>query len=127
MADSFTFNATTINIADGYDVNIGNIARKVDEIHIDDTDVTFLRDMGLVSGVVTARGTETFADFNSAAVFTAAIAAMEFQSVNIKHDRLTGAGGVNTECLSTNRPSIATNLTPGFHTVWNAQFRIFPS
>jgi len=129
MADTFTFATPQIiiTLAQGYILSIGSFARNLEEIHIPFTDVTFLRNQGLQSAVIAAQGLETFPDLSSATTFKINIALMEGQDVVVEHERLRGPGGIPFECISTNRPGVNTNKTPGFHVIWQATFRVFPT
>jgi len=130
MADSFTFTPDTseivITIVDGYRLNVGGFAKDIKQVHIPFTNVTFERNEGFVSARARAEGLETFTTLEDAATFKLNIAGMEGQSVRIRHDRLTDAAGFDAICMTTNRPGVNTNKTPGFHVIWTADFSGFP-
>jgi len=124
MADTLIFGTTTITILNGFMLEIGGAAKQVEEVHIPFTDLSFLRNMGLTSALIVASGTETFTTLVDAVTFKNAIVQMEFEEVNIIHERLAPTG-IDVECIETNRPFHNTNLFPGFQVEWNATFKAF--
>jgi len=126
MADSFTFPAATIVLADGYRLLTGGFGRSMEEVHVSFTNVTFERNKGTVSAIAKASGLETFDNLIDATTFKNNIANMEGELVRIRHERLTDAAGFDAICMTTNEPGINTNKTPGFHVIWTAAFSGFP-
>ena len=127
MADTFTFTAASITLTQGYKLAEKGLNRNNEVIHIDFSDVTFIRKKGEQSSPISANGLETFPTLAAAKTFIQSLALMQdASSVVIKHDRLTDGDGVAAECLSSDTDGIMTNITPGFHIIWRAEFRVFP-
>ena len=127
MADTFTFTAASITLTQGYKLAEKGLNRNNEEIHIPFSDVTFLRKRGEQSSPISANGLETFSTLAAAKTFRDALALMQDDSsVVIRHERLTDGSGVTAECLSSDTDGIMTNITPGFHIIWRAEFRVFP-
>ena len=114
----------TMNFNNPISLRHGVTIKQLENVHIPDTDVTFLRSRGKVSRPITVQGVETFSTLSSAQSFRDQLENMQGMACTISHASL---GTHSCYCRAVERgDGIDTNDYPGFHWIFALEFEDYP-